>query len=126
MPVRTRRAYELPVPSDGQRYLIDRLWPRGVTKRSLRLTAWLKELAPSTDLREWFGHDPARYPEFRRRYRRELAGQRELVDRLVREARSGTVTLVFGARDPERCNASVLRELIEERQEDTAPHEART
>lgn len=115
MSVLTRRAYDPPAATDGRRYLIDRLWPRGVSREQLRLDGWLKELSPSVELRTWFGHEPSRYPEFRRRFRTELAAQGELVDRLVREARAGPVTLVFGARDPEHANASVLRELLEER-----------
>jgi uncharacterized protein YeaO (DUF488 family) len=114
MSVRTKRVYEPPAATDGQRYLIDRLWPRGLRKEDLHVTEWLKDLAPSPELRTWFGHEPDRYPIFRRRYRAELEKRPDLLDRLVREARSGTVTLVFAALDTEHCNASVLRELLEE------------
>ncbi len=115
MPVVSKRAYEPPSPGDGRRYLIDRLWPRGVTKDALRLTEWLKDLAPSPELRTWFGHDPAKFPEFRDRYRRELATHPELLERLTEEAKSGKITLVFAAHDATHCNATVLRELLESR-----------
>ena len=112
MVVRTKRVYEPAEPSDGRRYLVDRLWPRGVKKAELGLTAWLRDLAPSTELRAWYGHDPKRYATFRRRYVRELTGSRELLDRLAREARAGTVTLLYAARDGTRCNATVLARLL--------------
>lgn len=115
MAVRTKRVYEPITATDGQRYLVDRLWPRGLKKENLRLTEWLKSLAPTSELRTWFGHDPRKYPVFRQRYRAELEQHTDLLDRLVREARLGTVTLLFASRDAERCNASVLRELLEER-----------
>jgi len=114
MSVQTKRVYEPPASTDGRRYLIDRLWPRGLTREDLRLTEWLKDLAPSPELRTWFGHDPPKYPVFRQRYRTELENHPDLLDRLVREARSGTVTLLFAALDTEHCNASVLRELLGE------------
>jgi uncharacterized protein YeaO (DUF488 family) len=115
MTVRIKRVYEPPAATDGRRYLIDRLWPRGLKKENLHLTEWLKDLAPSPELRTWFGHDPPKYPVFRQRYRAELESRPDLLDRLMREARSGTVTLLFAAHDVEHCNASVLRELLEER-----------
>jgi uncharacterized protein YeaO (DUF488 family) len=113
--VRMKRAYEAPAADDGYRVLIDRLWPRGRRKEDLRLDAWLRDLAPSNELRSWFGHDPARWPEFRARYRRELREQsaRLLLDELVRRARRSTVTLVFAARDTEHSNAAVLRGLLD-------------
>jgi len=114
MSVQTKRVYAPLAATDGQRYLIDRLWPRGLRKANLHLTEWLKDLAPSPELRTWFGHEPDRYAIFRRRYRTELEKHPDLLDRLVREARSGTVTLLFAAFDTEHCNASVLRELLEE------------
>jgi uncharacterized protein YeaO (DUF488 family) len=115
MTVQAKRVYEPPVSTDGLRYLIDRLWPRGLKKEDLRLTEWLKDLAPSPELRTWFAHASPKYRVFRQRYRAELEKHPELLDRLVREARVGTVTLLFAARDAEHCNASVLRELLEER-----------
>ncbi len=115
MPVVSKRAYEPPSPGDGRRYLIDRLWPRGVTKDRLGLSEWLKDLAPSPELRTWFGHDPAKFPEFRDRYRRELASHPQLLERLTEEAKTGVVTLVFAAHDAAHCNATVLKELLESR-----------
>ena len=115
MTVRIERVYDPPSPSDGRRYLIDRLWPRGIKKEELRLTEWLKDLAPSAELRSWYGHAPGRYAAFRTRYRAELEKRAGLLARLTREARSGTVTLLFAARDAEHSNAAVLRELLEKR-----------
>jgi uncharacterized protein YeaO (DUF488 family) len=112
---RVKRAYLPAAASDGSRVLVDRLWPRGVTKKAAHLDLWAKELAPSPALREWFGHDPARYREFAARYRRELARSpaRELLDELARRSARGTVTLVYGARDEEHNGARVLAEEIE-------------
>jgi uncharacterized protein YeaO (DUF488 family) len=115
MGVQIKRVYDPPLRSDGRRYLIDRLWPRGLSKAALHLTDWLKDLAPSPELRNWFGHDPGRYPDFRQRYRAELDRRTALVQRLVTEARSGTVTLLFAAHDAEHSNASVLLELMRQR-----------
>jgi uncharacterized protein YeaO (DUF488 family) len=115
MPVRTKRVYEPPSATDGRRYLVDRLWPRGITKGAARVTEWLKDLAPSAELRVWFGHDPLKYPAFRSRYLAELRPKSALIDRLAEEACSGTVTLLFAARDAEHCNAAVLAELLEKR-----------
>lgn len=115
MPVKTKRAYEPVSLSDGKRYLVDRLWPRGVSKEKLAIEGWLKEIAPSDDLRKWFGHDPRKYPEFRRRFLEEISPHHELLARLTDEARGGTVTLVFGARDGKHCNAGVLQELLSKR-----------
>ena len=107
-----KRIYEPPVPEDGKRILVDRLWPRGLSKDEARLDEWLKEVAPSDELRRWFGHDPAKWEEFRRRYRQELKTQGEILERLRNEARKGTVTLLFAAKDEERNNAVVLKEML--------------
>ncbi|HEY3550703.1 MAG TPA: DUF488 family protein [Gaiellaceae bacterium] len=112
MDVCLKRAYEPPASSDGYRVLIDRLWPRGVSKQEARLDEWARELAPSSELRRWFGHDPARFGEFRRRYREELAVHEEKLRELRRRARAGTLTLVYGARDSEHNDAVVLAELL--------------
>ncbi len=112
MAVRIKRAYEPPEPADGYRVLIDRIWPRGVSKEEARLDEWARELAPSSELRRWFGHDPARFEEFRRRYRAELAGHEEKLRELRRRARQGTLTLVYSARDTEHNDAVVLAELL--------------
>jgi uncharacterized protein YeaO (DUF488 family) len=110
--IRLKRAYEPPATSDGYRVLIDRLWPRGVERAGARLDEWAKELAPSTELRRWFGHDPARFAEFRQRYIKELSAQEEKLRELRRRARETTLTLVYGARDTEHNDAVVLAELL--------------
>jgi uncharacterized protein YeaO (DUF488 family) len=110
--IRLKRAYEPPAATDGTRVLVDRLWPRGLTKKEAAIDRWLREIAPSTELRRWFGHDPGRWHEFQRRYAAELEHHGELVDELVRLARQGTLTLIFGARDEEHNDAVVLRELL--------------
>lgn len=115
MSVQTKRVYESAVPGDGKRYLVERLWPRGIGKEKLRLTEWLKEVAPSPALRTWYAHDVQKFPVFRLRYLKELDGHGDLVARLVREARSGPVTLIFAARDSEHSSAAVLREYLEKR-----------
>ena len=112
MDVRLKRAYEPAAASDGDRILIDRIWPRGVTREEAQLDEWARDLAPSTELRRWFAHDPARFGEFRRRYGAELAGQEGKVRELRRRARAGTVTLVYGARDAEHNDAIVLAEIL--------------
>jgi uncharacterized protein YeaO (DUF488 family) len=110
--IRIKRAYEPPAKADGARVLVDRLWPRGVTKDALAIEHWTKEIGPSDALRRWFGHDPARWAEFRRRYIAELAKQTVLLDELRGFARSGVLTLVYGARDDAHNNAVVLREAL--------------
>lgn len=110
-----KRAYEEPAASDGARYLVDRLWPRGVSKSEARLEGWLSDLAPSDGLRQWYHQDPERWGEFKRRYKLELTARdkQEELDRLAREAAGGQVTLVYAAKDTERNNAQVLREVLE-------------
>ena len=112
MDVRLKRAYEPALASDGYRVLIDRLWPRGVSREQARLDEWARELAPSSELRRWFGHDPARFDEFRRRYAEELAAHEIKLRELRRRARDGTLTLVYGARDTEHNDAVVLAEIL--------------
>lgn len=113
--IRIKRAYEPPAASDGRRILIDRLWPRGVRKEAASIERWLRDLAPSDELRKWFRHDPALWEEFRRRYRAELSRHAEELDALLRLAEEGPMTLVFGARDAEHNNAVVLRAVLLER-----------
>ena len=108
-----RRAYDPPEPDDGYRVLVDRLWPRGVRREALGLDEWCREIAPSPELRRWFGHDPARWAEFRSRYTAELHGN-EHVTRLADLARSGQVTLVYAAADPDHNHALVLRDVLDE------------
>lgn len=112
--VAQKRVYEEPEPSDGVRVLVDRLWPRGLSKERAHVDVWLKDVAPSRDLRTWFGHDPAKFDEFRRRYEAELAQEpgRAALAELREMARKQHVTLIFAAHDTEHCNAVVLRELL--------------
>ena len=112
MDVRVKRVYERAERSDGYRILIDRLWPRGISHDRAKLDAWEKDLAPSAELRTWFGHRPDRFEEFRRRYLEELRQQRPRLSELRRRARDGTVTLVFAAKDTEHNDAVVLCEVI--------------
>ena len=112
MNVRVKRAYDAASPADGYRVLIDRLWPRGISRERAQLDEWEKDLAPSTSLRNWFGHDPARYEEFRRRYTEELRPRRTQIAALRRRARAGTLTLVHSARDTEHNDAAVLAEIV--------------
>jgi uncharacterized protein YeaO (DUF488 family) len=115
MGIEAKRAYEAATPGDGYRVLIDRLWPRGIRKEAARIDRWAKELAPSTELREWFGHDPEKWREFQKRYRAELraAPAKAALADIEQRARRGKVTLVFGAKDGEHSNAAVLRPIIE-------------
>jgi uncharacterized protein YeaO (DUF488 family) len=115
MAVRLKRAYEPAEPSDGHRVLVDRLWPRGVSKEDARLDEWARELGPSTELRRWFGHDPSRFDEFRRRYRAELEAHEAKLEELRQRGRRGTLTLVYAARDTEHNDAVVLAELLRRR-----------
>ncbi len=109
--VRLKRAYEPPDPADGMRVLVDRLWPRGVKKSEAAIDVWLKEVAPSTALRQWFGHDPAKWEEFQQRYRAELSHSVALKELRELVARNQRTTLVFGASDADHNNAVVLRKL---------------
>ena len=112
MDVRLKRAYEPATDADGYRVLVDRLWPRGISRERAKLDEWEKELAPSTELREWFGHDPHRFEEFRQRYVEELRRQRPRIAELRRRARSGTLTVVYSARDTEHNDAVVLADVL--------------
>ncbi len=110
--IRLKRAYEPPMPEDGTRVLVDRLWPRGVSKADAAIDHWYKEIAPSIGLRRWFGHDPARWAEFQHRYVRELQQQELMLGEIAELARQGVVTLVFGARDEAHNDAVVLRDML--------------
>ena len=112
MNVRLKRVYEAPDAADGYRVLIDRLWPRGVSRERAALDEWDRALPPSTELRRWFNHDPSRFEEFRRRYIEELRDQRPRIAQLRRRAREGTLTLVYSARDTEHNDAVVLAEIV--------------
>lgn len=109
--IKLKRAYEPPAPDDGTRILIDRLWPRGVKKADAAIDEWMKDIAPSTGLRKWFGHDPARWQEFRRRYQSEIRQHPDEFDRLRTLAQHGRITLVFSAHDEAHNDAVVLKDL---------------
>jgi uncharacterized protein YeaO (DUF488 family) len=110
--IRLKRAYEPPASEDGRRILVDRLWPRGLRKADAAIDRWVKEISPSIELRRWFGHDPGRWEEFRRRYRDELSAHSDVLDELRSLAREGPLTLVYSARDEDHNNAVVLREVL--------------
>ena len=110
-----KRVYSPPDPKDGSRFLVDRLWPRGVKKESLKLAAWLRDVAPSDALRKGFCHDPAKWPDFRRRYARELDAKPETWAPILKAARKGNVTLLFAAKDEEHNNAVVLAEYLKDK-----------
>lgn len=103
-----KRVYEAPAAADGTRILVDRLWPRGLTKEKARVDLWLKEIAPSADLRRWFGHDPGKWAEFQKRYRAELQANPDVVAELKTAIGAGPATLVYGAKDEEHNDAVVL------------------
>ncbi len=111
--IRLKRAYDAPAPGDGCRVLVDRLWPRGISKDAAHIDLWLKDIAPSTELRQWFNHDAARWQEFRRRYLVEIKEHPEALAQLTAVARKGAVTLVYGAKDGEHNNAVALKEYLE-------------
>lgn len=112
MEIRLKRAYEPAEPADGYRILVDRLWPRGLSRKRAGIDDWEKDLAPSTELRQWFGHEPSRFPEFRRRYCEELGQRRPLLAGLRRRAREGTLTLVYAAKDTDHNDAVVLAQVL--------------
>ena len=112
MIIQLKRAFYPASEKDGYRVLVDRIWPRGLRKEEVRVDDWMKEIAPSTELRKWFGHEPAKWAEFRRRYFAELSHRRELVNMLLEIARSRPLTLVYSAKDEEHNNAVALREYL--------------
>jgi len=111
--IKLKRAYEKPAKDDGERILVERLWPRGLTKAQAKLDLWLKDVAPSAELRKWFGHDPDKWIEFRQRYRKELKQKADLIKQLKRKARESTITLIYAARDEEHNGALVLKQLLQ-------------
>jgi uncharacterized protein YeaO (DUF488 family) len=113
--IRLKRVYEKPSPGDGFRILADRLWPRGLTKERASVDLWVKKVAPSTELRRWFGHDPAKWRQFERRYRRELREQKPSLELLKQKSRGHTVTPVYGARDEDHNEAVVLKAVLDSR-----------
>jgi uncharacterized protein YeaO (DUF488 family) len=113
MRIKVKRIYDPPSPEDGTRLLVDRIWPRGLSKESAKIDAWLKDFAPSTELRRWFGHDPARWAEFQKRYYAELDKKPDLKKTILPPKTKGTVTLLFGARDTEHNNAVALKSYLQ-------------
>jgi uncharacterized protein YeaO (DUF488 family) len=111
--IKIKRIYEMPTQDDGFRILVDRLWPRGLSKDKAKVDLWLKEIAPSNDLRKWYAHDPKKWFEFKQRYFKELDPKKELVDRILKKIKEGKVTLLFGAREEKFNNAVALKEYIE-------------
>ena len=112
--VKLKRIYDQPEKADGKRVLVDRLWPRGVKKEDAGFDLWLKDIAPSNELRKWFSHDPSKWQEFRKRYRHELKDKAGMIEDLKKTAQHGAVTLLYAAKDADRNNAVVLKEMIEE------------
>lgn len=115
--LKTKRVYENAQASDGVRFLVERLWPRGIKKEKLKMEAWLRDAAPSPALRKWFAHDPSKWPEFQRRYRAELEANPDAWKPIQEAARHGNVTLLYSARDPEHNSAILLKSFLEERME---------
>lgn len=113
MTIQIKRIYEPSQSTDGKRVLIDRLWPRGLTKEKANVGLWLKDIAPTTELRKWFGHDPNKWIEFKKRYHQELKENNEVVTKLVDLYKNGKITLVYGAKDEEHNDAVVLKEYLE-------------
>ena len=113
--IKLKRIYEAPSDDDGLRILVERLWPRGISKEKAKLDEWLKEIAPSQELRQWFKHDPAKWEEFQNRYRKELDQNQELVKELKRKIRGKTVTFVYAASDEDRNSALLLKKYLSKR-----------
>jgi uncharacterized protein YeaO (DUF488 family) len=111
--IQLKRAYEEPSETDGERILVERLWPRGLTKQQAKIDLWMKDVAPSPELRKWFAHDPAKWDEFRKRYEAELRNKRDLISLLKHKAQKGTITLTYAARDQEHNGALVLKGFLE-------------
>ncbi len=115
MNIAIKRIYETPSKEDGKRILIDRLWPRGLTKEKAKIDLWLKEISPSTTLRKWFGHDVAKWAEFKKRYIAEIKNNTESLNQLVEQIKKGKVTLIYGAKDEEHNDAVVLKLYLEKK-----------
>jgi uncharacterized protein YeaO (DUF488 family) len=118
--IQNKRAYEPPSATDGMRILVDRMWPRGLSKKQAAIDLWLKQVAPSPELRKWFGHDPAKWERFRSRYTKELSHNSDSVETLRENKRRGTVTLVYAARDEKHNNAIVLQDFLKRRKRKSA------
>lgn len=112
--IRIKRIYEDPSKNDGHRILVDRIWPRGVSKEDAQLDDWPKDIAPSDELRKWFDHDPDKFDEFDKKYRKELKDKKEELDKIRKKAKDKTVTLLYGAKDKEHNQAVVLRKVLQD------------
>jgi len=110
--IKIKRIYEAPSKEDGFRILVDRLWPRGVSKEKAKIDLWLKDIAPSDDLRKWFGHKEERWPEFKKKYLEELKNKKPLIEQLRTSKKKGAITILFAAKDTERNNAVVLKDML--------------
>lgn len=110
--IRIKRIYDEVSKDDGKRILVDRLWPRGIKKENVRIDEWMKDIAPSEELRKWFSHDPSKWPEFKKRYAQEIENKKELVEQLRQESAKGVIILLFAAKDKEHNNALALREIL--------------
>lgn len=113
MAIMLKRAYEKPEPEDGLRILVERLWPRGISKEDAKVDAWMKDVAPSNELRKWYGHDPAKWTEFKKRYFEELDGEKDAVDALRKTIKGKEVTFVYGSKEEKLNSAAALREYLE-------------
>jgi uncharacterized protein YeaO (DUF488 family) len=113
--VKIKRVYDPPSHTDGRRLLVDRLWPRGLKKEGSRIDEWIKDVAPSTELRSWFSHDPGKWIEFKKRFFKELDRKKDLIDRIASAARKGTITLLYGSKEERYNNAVALKEYVEAR-----------
>ena len=111
--IKIKRIYQAPVAGDGFRVLVDRLWPRGLSKEKAKVDLWLREISPSNELRKWYGHDPQKWSEFEKRYAQEIAGKGEDLDLLVKKAKEGTVTFLFSSKEEKLNNAQALKEFVE-------------
>jgi uncharacterized protein YeaO (DUF488 family) len=122
--IHLKRAYDSAARADGTRILVERLWPRGVKKASLKIESWNKDVAPSTELRQWFGHDPAKWKEFRRRYFEELESNPTAWQSILDAAHHGTVTLIYSSHDTEHNNAVALKQFLESRRKSASKHKS--
>jgi uncharacterized protein YeaO (DUF488 family) len=115
MSIRIKRIYDPPSPQDGFRILVDRLWPRGLSKEKAKVDLWLREISPSNELRKWYGHDPEKWGEFKRRYYEEIGSQQEPLELLLKKAKQGTITLLYGSKEEKLNNAVALKEYLEKK-----------
>lgn len=111
--IKIKRIYESASPKDGKRMLVDRLWPRGIRKDEAKIDDWIRDIAPSNELRKWFSHDPSKWQEFKKRYEKELKNKSSILEKIRHEAKTGVVTLLYSAKDEEHNNAVVLKEILE-------------